>query len=135
MKRFWIEYQTTEPVLPMTFWVHRATDGEQIWRVAEGFSPPRQEPIPGRGYPVFHVEFDGFTFVFASIEEIEECVATLSQKLLPRSLDLSRKREVASGPNSHWLSKLPSKVKSWRYREKAVPVLLQALAHFKSELA
>ena len=38
------------------------------------------------------------------------------------------------GPNSHWLSRLPANVKSWRYREKAVAHLEEALVKSEQEL-
>ena len=134
MKRYWIEYQESQPKCPMTFWVHRETDNKP-WYEALEFDPPRQTAVPGKGYPVFNVEIDGFTFTFASLAEARVCIDTLGQKLLPRTIDLSRKRGSTAGPNSHWLSKLPAKVKSWRYREMAVAYLGKALAEFEKESA
>lgn len=132
MKRHWIEYRDTPPVCPMTFWVHREADGKP-WYEAEKFDPPRQAAVPGRGYPLFKVEYDGFVFEFSSKAEIRECIATLEKKLLPRSIDLSRKRGTRKGPNSHWLSRLPADVKSWKFREGAVAYLRVALATFERE--
>ncbi|MCA9727561.1 MAG: hypothetical protein KC729_07750, partial [Candidatus Eisenbacteria bacterium] len=108
-------------------WVHRETDGRP-WHEAEVFDPPRPAPIPGRGYAVYKVEVDGFVFEFASLAELRVCIETLSQKLLPRPLDLSRGRGM--GPNSHWLSRLPAEVKSWRFRVKAVSYLRRAQEGF-----
>ncbi len=130
MKRHWIEYQETKPNCPMTYWVHREVDGKP-WHAAEEFDPPRQKAVPGRGYPVFKVEFDGFTFEFASLAEIRVCTKTLQKKLLPRTIDLSRERGTTLGPNSHWLSRLPADVMPWRYREKAVTYLRKALNEFE----
>ena len=118
----------------MTYWVHREVDGKP-WYDAEDFDPPRQKVAPGRGYPVFKAEIDGFTFEFASLPEIRACIDTLGEKLLPTSLKLTRKRGSARGPNTHWLSRLPKDVKSWRYREKAVTYLRKALADFEGKLA
>ena len=102
---------------------------------SEAFDPPRQAAIPGRGYPVFKVECDGFTFEFSSLAEMRVCIEILSQKLLPRTIDLARERGSAKGPNSHWLSRLPGRVKSWRYREKAVAYLCEALKAFAQDIA
>lgn len=134
MKKIWIEYQATEPNLPMTFWVHRGRRDEDRADHAPAFDPPRQRRVPGKGYPVFKVEVDGFIFAFSSLAEIRECITVLGGKLLPRTIDLSARRGTAKGPNSHWLSRLPAKVKSWRYRQKAVAVLREALAEFEREL-
>lgn len=128
MKRYWIDYQESEPDLPMTFWVHRAVDLVEVWSESTRFDPPRQPPVPGKGYPVFQVEFDGFIFAFASLAEIRECIKVLEQKLLPRTYDLSAERETFMGPNSHWLSRLPAKTKRWKYRKGAVAYLRDVLA-------
>jgi hypothetical protein len=116
----------------MTFWVHREV-GDGPWYEADDFDPPRQPAVPGRGYPVFRVEIDGFTFEFASLAEVRVCIDILGKKLLPRTLDLSRVRSPKKGPNSHWLSRLPAKVKTWRYREAAVIYLRKALESFEKE--
>lgn len=135
MKRHWIDYQDDEPILPMTFWVHRAVGDVEVWRDAQDFDPPRQPQIPGKGYPIFRAEFDGFIFAFTSLAEIEACIAVLEQKLLPRTFDLSRARGTEHGPNAHWLSRLPTRTKSWRYRQRAVPYLREALQNFKKAMA
>lgn len=114
----------------MTFWVHREVDGKR-WYEAEKYDPPRQAAVPGQGYPVFKVECDGFIFEFSSLSEIRVCIETLAKKLLPRTIDLSRQRGTGAGPNSHWLSRLPGNVKSWKYREKAVAYLREALKAFQ----
>ncbi len=131
MKRHWIEYHETPPDCPMTFWVHRAVAGVHQSDPFT-FDPPRQPVVPARGYPVFKVECDGFTFEFASFAEIRACIETLSTKLLPRTLDLSKER--GAGPNSHWLSRLPKDVKSWRYREKATAYFRKALEDFERDI-
>jgi hypothetical protein len=129
MKRYWIEYQESPPDCPMTFWVHCEADGKPWYESAE-FNPPRPDPVPGEGYPAFKVEFDGFIFEFASLVEVRVCINILGQKLMPRTSDLSRKRGAGHGPNSHWLSRLPGKVKAWRYRARAVVYLEKALVEF-----
>ena len=88
--------------------------------------------IAGKGFPYFFVEFDNFTFEFASLTELERCIAVLSQKNLP---DTSQETTAyRTGPGSHWLNKLPGHVKSWRYRSKAVKYLEMAREAFKREL-
>lgn len=83
---------------------------------------------------MFMVEFDGFTFRFASLAELDVCVATLSQKVLPTTRRLSAERDTEMGPNSHWLSRLPKDTKSWRYREQAVRYLMETREDFIREM-
>jgi len=114
----------------MSFWVHIPT-GEAAWLEAATFTPPKPHPVAGRGYPRYLVEFDGFVFQFASLNELQECVRVLGKKVLPSTIRLSAGR--ASGPNSHWLSRLPSSVKSWSYRKRAVRYMESALRLWDSE--
>lgn len=130
MKKHWIEFQDTQPYCPMTSWVHRSVDGK-AWFEARAFDPPRQTAVTGMGYPVFKVELDAFTFEFSSIAEINVCIETLAKRVLPRPIDLCRDLGTSSGPNSHWLSRLPAGVKSWKYRQKAVAYLRKALKTFE----
>lgn len=134
MKRHWIEYCPAWTPQPMSYWVHIETDGKP-WLESSAFEPPLPKPVPGRGWPVYFVECDGFTFTFASLAEIEVCLSTLSKKVLPTTLRLSAERGTGMGPNSHWLSRLPKGMKPWRYREKAVRCLTAAKADFEKETA
>jgi hypothetical protein len=131
MKRCWIEYTAEWRRGPMTFWVHRAADGEP-WHCAREFDPPSPAPVPGRGYPFFFVELDGFTFQFASLDELEFCVARIGQRHLP---DTDRETAGRSGPGAYWQNKLPKSTLSWRYRQKAVRYLARCRAEFARALA
>lgn len=132
MNSHWIAFQEERVIGPMTFWVHEPLETVENWSQARDFNPPLPPRIPGKGFPSFHVEYDGFTFVFLSLDEIRHCIDTLSNPLLPRSIDLSNSRGTGYGPNSHWLSRLPAKVKPWKYREGAVRYLRDALSDFES---
>ncbi|MBI1914645.1 MAG: hypothetical protein HYS12_07890 [Planctomycetes bacterium] len=131
MKRYWIEYTETWRRGPMTFWVHRATDDEP-WYRARQFAPPAPPIVPGQGYPYFFVEVDGFTFEFASLDEIDFCIARLGQRHLP---DTEPETHGVSGPGAYWQNKLPKGVLSWRYRQKAVKYLAKCRAEFARSLA
>ena len=115
----------------MTYWVHVATDGLPWYRAKE-FDPPIPKPVPGKGWPVFLVEIDRFTFRFASMTEIDACLEILSRKVMPTTRRLSALHGTQAGPNSHWLSRLPKGTKSWRYRQEAVRYLQKARAEFAS---
>jgi hypothetical protein len=112
----------------MTYWVHVPVDGS--FYSAEVFDPPLPPVIGGKGYPVFLIEVDGFTWRFSSLAELRACITTLAQKHLPTTIRLSEERGGA-GPNGHWLSRLPRKTKSWRYRERAVAYMQKVLADFE----
>jgi hypothetical protein len=130
MKRSWIEYSKEWRQSPMSFWVHRATDGK-AWHQAKEFNPAMPRPVAGLGYPYFFVECDGFIFEFASLDEIDACVARLSQRHLP---DTEQEAKGMSGPGAFWQNKLPKSVLSWRYREKAVKYLRQCRELFTRSL-
>jgi len=124
MKRHWIEYAETWTPGPMTYWVHVEAKSDPT-----KLNPPAPAPIPGKGFPVYYVEVDGFTFQFASLDEMRVCIDTLGNKLLPNSLRLARER--GGNPNEHWLRKMPEHTRPWRYREKAVKFLEKALGEFE----
>lgn len=113
----------------MSFWVHRPAD-RKPWYDSKEFDPP-VNPVPGKGYPHYYVEVNGFVFRFASLAELSVCISTLGKKHLP-STDRET-QDLGTGPGKHWLNKLPAEVKPWRYREKAVAYLKKALSEFENE--
>jgi hypothetical protein len=127
MKCHWIEFTEDWTPSPMTFWVHIPVKADP-----STFNPPAPAWIPGKGYPVFYVEVDGFTFQFASPDEMRVCIEVLAKKLLPNTLRLAKDR--GGNPDEHWLRKMPDETKPWRYREKAVKYLTKALGEFEREV-
>ena len=123
MKQHYIRYMEKRQAGPLSCWVHKRM-GSEPWYAAGAYDPPLPKVVPGKGYPYYFVEFDNFTFEFASLDELDACVATLSQKNLP---DTTQETEAGkTGPGSHWLNKLPGKTKSWHFREKAIKYLQEA---------
>jgi hypothetical protein len=106
-----------------------ACDGKSFYGAAT-FDPPLPPAIGGKGYPVFLIEVDGFTFRFSSLAELRVCIMTLAQKHLPTTIRLSQE-PGGTGPNGHWLSRLPRETKSWHYRERAVAYMQKAFADFE----
>jgi hypothetical protein len=131
VKRWHISFTDTWYPAPLSFWVHHPVDG-RVWYASKAFEPPLPGPVPGRGYPRYLVEVDGFTFVFASLAELDTCLEVLGQRMLPSTERETIVRHV--GPGFHWLNKLPGSVKSWRYREEALKTLRQARADFVREI-
>lgn len=125
MKRHWIEFTPAWMPTPLTDWVHGAARREP--------SPPADPwPIPGRGYPRFFVEVDGFTFEFSSLAELEACTATLSTRLLPSTRIETQRHAQPRG--SHWLDQMPDATKPWRYRDKARNYLRRTRIEFEREI-
>ena len=131
MKKCWIEFTEKWRHSPMTYWVHRPADGKR-WFRAQAFEPPLPLPVPGRGYAYFFVELDGFTFEFASLKEIDFCIARLGQRHLPET---AQEIQAVCGPGGYWQNKLPKDVLSWRYRQKAVKYLGTCRGEFERSLA
>jgi len=132
MNRSWIKYTPHQKYSAMSFWVHIPTDGKAYLRAAE-FHPPWPKPVPGQGYPFYYVEIDGFTFEFATLDEMRVLIETFSKPLLPSNLQLTLKRGAKYGPSNHWLNRLPKQVTSWRYRKKAIRYLQLVLRNFEKE--
>jgi hypothetical protein len=110
----------------MTSWVHVPTPSDPTQLI-----PPVPGRIPGQGFAIYFVEVDGFTFQFASLEELRVCIDVLGKRLLPNTLMLAKQR--GGDPDQHWLRKMPDETKPWRYREKAVKYLARALMDFERE--
>ncbi|MGB5811714.1 MAG: hypothetical protein WBG86_14350, partial [Polyangiales bacterium] len=124
-KRHWVEYSESWTASPMSYWVHIETQGD--WANAAGHVPSLPKPVPGKGFARYFIENDGMAFQFSSLDELRACIEVLSKKNLPTSAQLASQRPGTVGPNSHWLSRLPAKTKSWKYREPAVAYLGRCL--------
>ena len=131
MSAWQIEYSTEYQPSPLSYWVHRHIDNE-IWSDASLFEPPLPKPIIGKGYPRLRLTFANSDLWFSSPEEVSHFIAVLGQKNMPTSLQLSAKRDTKHGPNSHWLSRLPSKLKPWSKREKITKIAVKALIEYES---
>ena len=83
------------------------------------------------------VHFDGVNLRFAMPQELDHFIGVLSQNPLPSGRSLAS--ECALGrPNGHWLSRLPAKAKSWKFRQRLCKYLeglpeAEALREFYSE--
>jgi hypothetical protein len=119
----------------VTYWVHIEADGKP-WCDASLFTPPRPAATPGKGYAEFHVEVEGFIFYFASLDELNLCIQTLGQRVLPSTLRETIRRgvRIGIGPNQHWLSRLPARLLPWQRKQRVVGYLKRSLAAFKVEL-
>ncbi len=128
MKRHYATYTPQWELGSMRYWVHRRIR-ESPNGPLTAYDKPLPRPVPGKGYPHYHVQVDGFTFECGSLEELNTCVGLLGRKQLPSTYALTQ--DTISGPGSHWLSKQPGGVKSWRYREKAMRYMRRAQRDFE----
>ncbi len=132
MKKRRIVYTQAWQEGPMTYWVHVPTDSRP-WLDAQVFDPAAPQPIPGKGFPVFIIEYDRAVLQFSSLAELRVCLHTLSQRVLPSNLTLTRKRG-GYGPSNHWLNRLPLRAMTWPYRQKVVKYLKASLADFEKRI-
>lgn len=125
--RHWIEYVPNWRFEPMAFWVHVEQDG-RYWGKSGLFTPPAPVAVPHKGYPVLCVEFDGVVLRFSSAAQVWECMRVLRLKPLPTVRRLVAQRAAGGGLNSHWLSRLPSRLKVPKVRDRLVRALEQVWA-------
>ncbi|MDD5393190.1 MAG: hypothetical protein PHE17_09245 [Thiothrix sp.] len=131
MKKYEITFSTLYPETPLTFWVHVPKVKGAAFDV-NNYEPPLSRLVGGKGFPVLRLYFLGIELRFSSLHEISHFTDVLDQKNLPTSISLSLKRNAGVGPNGHWLSRLPAKLKPWKQRVKLVQLLKLAKADFAS---
>lgn len=112
---------TLEPdwrTAPLAFWVHVPIAGSD-----REYVPPAPVEVLHKGFMVLHVDAADVDLQFSSLAQLDHFIEMMMAKPLPTSRQLSRKRELAVGPNSHWLSRLPAKLKAPKERAKLVSKL------------
>jgi hypothetical protein len=122
MPRTRLDFSAEPVVSPLTFWVHKGVDAE-VWSQATVFEPPLPGPLSGKGYARYTIQYRDQEFYFASLDELEHCMAVLSQKVLPTTRRLADKAGFPSHQHLHWLSKWPAGLKSWKERQVIVRLL------------
>lgn len=123
---FHFTYEPDWRTAPVAFWVHVPVPG-----TADDCNPPAPSATPHRGYAFLRVKFESHELQFSSLDQLDHFIEVLSLKPLPTSRQLSSRRGLPVGPNGHWLSRLPAKLKSPRKREK----LVQALGEVREQVA
>lgn len=99
---------------PLAFWVHVPLDG------SAQFVPAAPVPVLHKGYVFLHIEAANEELQFSSLAQLDHFIAVMQTIPLPTSRQLSNQRALAVGPNGHWLSRLPAKLKAPRERAKLV---------------
>jgi hypothetical protein len=121
---FRFTYEKDWRTAPLAFWVHVPVPG-----TAEICEPPAPKQVPHHGYLFLHVEFEEYSLQFSDPAQLDHFIEVLASKPLPTSRQLSSRRGLPVGPNGHWLSRLPAKLKSTRKRSKLVHVLQSVRAN------
>lgn len=116
--RYYFTFEQDWRKAPLAFWVHRPDPASKT-----ACLPPVPRPVLHRGYLFLHVEFAGIDLVFSAPPQLDHFIEVLSAKPMPTSRQLALKRGAPVGPNSHWLSRLPAKLKAPRERSRLVNVL------------
>ncbi len=131
LKKWRIEFNSDYRPTPLSYWVHQQPEGE-VWAHADRYEPGLPHAVAGKGYPLLIVETRWGTLRFASAAEIVHFLEVIGQRHLPTTRQLSRLRGRDAGPNSHWLSRLPGRIKSWKARENLMPTLRGGLKAFEA---
>ena len=131
MKKWQIVYTKEYRPSPLSFWVHKHLDND-LWSLASKFDPSLPKDLPLKGFPVLLVDALGIELRFSSIEEVEHFLEVISMKNMPTPLQLTKQRNAGYGPNGHWLSRLPAKLKPWSKREKIIPIIKCGLSELKA---
>jgi len=129
MKKYEITFNSLYRESPVTFWVHVRRAKSVAFDIND-YEPPLSKLIGGRGFPELKLNYLGVELRFSSLHEISHYIEVLEQRSLPTTISLSLRRDSGVGPNSHWLSRLPAKLKPWKQRIKLVQLLKQAKTEF-----
>jgi len=105
-----------------------------MWINAKLFKPELPTAIVSKGFPMLIIDALGHELRFSSIEEIEHFLEVIKQKNMPTASQLVSKRPKSIGLNSHWLSRLPAKLKPWRNRQKYIKTVECGLTEMKKLL-
>jgi len=113
--RYHLTFEPDWRSAPLAFWV-----------------PAAPAPVPHKGYVFLHVDAAGVDLQFSSVDQLDHFIDVLATQPMPTSRQLSRKRGLPVGPNGHWLSRLPARLKAPRERLKLVAGLRAVRARLQA---
>lgn len=133
MSKWKLEYNATRIATPISYWVHKGLgEDEKPYNSCTEFSPPFPKKDVMKGYPRLMVTVLSFKIQFASKYEVEHFLSVMKQKNLPTTMSLSNKRDRHYGPNTHWLSRFPAHLKSWKKREIIISAVSKAMQELEA---
>jgi len=113
--RFHFTFEPDWRTAPLAFWVHVPMEGSTTECV-----PKAPVAVLHKGYLFLHVDAAGTDLQFSSLAQLDHFIDVMQTTPLPTSRHLSSKRGQPVGPNSHWLSRLPARLKATKVRGKLV---------------
>lgn len=119
--RFHFTFEPDWQTAPLAFWVHVPVAGSDTECV-----PSAPVEVLHKGFMVLHIDAADVDLQFSSLAQLDHFIEVMAAKPLPTSRQLSRKRGLPLGPNSHWLSRLPAKLKAPKERARLVSRLQAA---------
>jgi hypothetical protein len=123
---FYFTFRPDWQTAPLAFWVHIPLNDAKT-----EFTPAAPVEVAHRGFAVLHVEVGEVELQFSSLPQLDHFIDVLDASRLPTTRQLSLQRGTSLGPNGHWLSRLPARLKAPRERK----VLVSGLRKVRAELA
>lgn len=123
MKSARLTYHRRYPQIPTRYRVGEQFLDARSARVFTGYWPlppqfrPRAVPRPRPLWCVLEVEFDGIFLSFVIPQELDHFLDVMSQNPLPSGHALVPGQAVGR-PKRHWLARLPSRAKPWKFRQR-----------------
>lgn len=130
MKLVKLTYHEEFPATPVSGWAG-ASWRAWIKQSSDSGQPKRPKQIAHpflsqrKLWCLLHLQFDGVGLRFATPREIDHVVDVLSKNPLPSGHSLVPGVRLGR-PNSHWLSRLPSKAKSLKFRKRLCGFLMSS---------
>ncbi len=120
MKSLELHYSGTFPYTPVSGWTRRQFG---YFKSPRGRFPRQEDWVPNpfftsrKRWCALEVHLDGITLWFATPEELDHVRGVLAGKVLQSTRVPGDSRRVGR-PNRHWLSRLPAKAKTPKFRHR-----------------
>jgi hypothetical protein len=108
------------------YWKEPLDPSRHLDHFHAGAAVPRQGPI-GSGFSYF-VTVAGFTFEFASLDQIRECLSFFEERI--RGSSRRPVFEPEKGQWQMWHERLPAQILKGSKRERVIKALREAVASF-----
>ncbi|MDO6579353.1 hypothetical protein [Alteromonas stellipolaris] len=133
MSKWKFKYGHQRPTTPISYWVHKGVgEDDTYYSNCTEFTPPFPKKDVIKGYPFLTVTVLSFDIYFASMFEVNHFLSVMEQKNLPTTMALTEQRGRSLGPNNHWLSRFPARLKSWKKRETIILAVKKAQKEIES---
>ncbi len=122
MKKVELSYSKEFPLTPISYWVGQQMYGWTKQQTPSGqWRRPKWQATPfcsqRKLWCQLEVNFRGIRLLFSTPQELDHFIEIMEQKNLPSGFQLIPGNMRVGRPNRHWLSRLPSKAKPWKFRQ------------------